>query len=87
MAAEVKKKLQEELSDAEIGGIISGVATFIAASIFFIYSTVKYVKSQDHLTFRGLANFMAGLCLEFLFRIRRQDQEAARPNQLAIMAP
>ena len=86
VAAAIKEEIKTQWTQGEIGGLISGLISIVAFLIFFIYSVVKYVQSQDQLTFAGLRTFMLGLCLELVFRIRPHQDEAAAPGRLAIQA-
>ena len=86
VAAAIKQEIKTQWTQGEIGGLISGLISIVAFLVFFIYSVVKYVQSQDQLTFAGLRTFMLGLCLEHVFRIRPRQHEAAAPGRLAIQA-
>ena len=86
VAAAIKEEIKTQWTQGEIGGLISGLISIVAFLIFFIYSVVMYVRSQDQLTFAGLRTFMLGLCLEHVFRIRPRQNEAAAPGRLAIQA-
>ena len=73
VAQAIKEEIVDEWTSGEITSLSTGVLSVTAFLIWMIYSTVIYIKKEEDWNFRGLVGHLFGLVVEYVTRIRPQN--------------
>ena len=76
VAKAIKKEIEVEWTDGQIGGLASGVVSLAAFLMWLTYNIVSYVRNNEDWSFRDLAGHIFGLVVEHVTRIRPRDNHA-----------